>query len=98
MEEEITNMIKKHFYSVDGTPEKAAKEISEMFERFMEWAANSCDTSFDGQWLILEDQIYLSHKQLFSYWNTNINGKSVLTTKDLQDIDEAKAQAQTKKL
>jgi hypothetical protein len=43
MEEEILKIIKNHFYNVDGTPEKSAKEITSHIMEFLEWLKSDCE-------------------------------------------------------
>jgi hypothetical protein len=80
IEEKILKAIKKHFYNVDGTPDKSAKEINEMthkhYMEFCEWL----DFGTHNYYLSAEkDQTYYregSHKiytieEVYQYWLTN---------------------------
>lgn len=88
-------------YDMKAPFSSTAKEIEEMFERFVEWLVfeendfyPQSDIHNEGKvtyWNI-ETNKYYNLKELFSYWLTNVKSKSILTTKDLTDDDNARAQ------
>lgn len=56
-----------------------AKEIAEMFERFMEWVREEVLLELDnGEWIwevFRTEQKLSTGKELFSYWLTNVKSK-----------------------
>jgi hypothetical protein len=71
MKEKILFAIKKHFYNVDGTPEKSAQEIDtltkEHYMRFVEWM-------FEKEYFYSESSVkYFSTEEVYQYWLTNIS-------------------------
>lgn len=74
MKAEITKMIKRHFYNVDGTPEKSASEIEEHVFDFVEWAVRCC--AFDmmtGRYIY--DDVRYTKSQLYDWWWNNVKNK-----------------------
>lgn len=80
MYEDILKTIKHHFYNVNGTPEKSAKEIASKFTRFTEWCINEVtfehNTFFDIDGNIVDnegDYLYTTIEHVFSYWLEHID-------------------------
>jgi hypothetical protein len=80
MKEKILFAIKKHFYNVDGTPEKSAQEIDtltkEHYMRFISWLRVYCVGVSSKTWLFTDDQnitLNLTDEQAYQYWLTNIS-------------------------
>jgi hypothetical protein len=78
MKEKILFAIKKHFYNVDGTPEKSAQEIDtltkEHYMRFVEWFGTQCYVVGDSKYsLRLTAVCFHSENEAYQYWIDNVS-------------------------
>jgi len=85
MKEQITNMIKKHFYSASGTPEKSAQEITDHVFQFIEWLVLHCtgdifylgyDENDNVIWYNIDDDKKYTKNELYSFWYSNVFSKT----------------------
>ena len=77
MYESILKTIKDHFYSVNGTPEKSAREIADRFERFNDWCIINTYKMYNSNWYGIcdIDLTFDTINELWNYWLTNIETK-----------------------
>jgi hypothetical protein len=75
MKEQITNMIKKHFYSASGTPEKSAEEITDHVSEFNKWCMELVYRVGKDYYLIVpfeNDIIIGEYEELYNFWYSNV--------------------------
>ncbi len=80
MEEKILKMIRNHFYDVNGTPEKSAKEIAELVREFNKWKDRNLTLlelgcSKEYKYINIHNGKEYTHDELFNYWLENIKSK-----------------------
>ena len=81
MEEQILKIIRDHFYNVNGTPEKSAKEITSHVMEFIEWLKDFCHIEIDDfvfYWVVeVETHVIeaMDTETAYQYWLTNIKTK-----------------------
>lgn len=82
MKAEITKMIKRHFYDVEGTPEKSAAEIESHVFEFMEWkdlnTITDKITRTSVKYMLLDmntPAYWMSPQEIYNHWWNNIKNK-----------------------
>jgi hypothetical protein len=88
MKEQIKEILKHNFIEETECIDSISEEIAELFDEFLTWVRKQTGS-----------MTYLDNKQLYRVWSENVKDykaityedlKSVITSVDLREIDEAR--------